>query len=646
MITVTAPDGTTVQFPDDTPMETIRQVMADNFPPPEAPTQRLRALGQGLTFGFADELAAMAQAPLSFAGISDSGAAYERALQGEREPMAQYRKDYPYSSLGWEMGGAMLPALVTGGASAAPSAARTASVLGSGLRAATAGAVGGAAYGYGTGEGGVAQRLAGAGAGAIGGGAIGGALGIAGGALAKYGIGKFINWVRSKVGDRMAGAVAAEVQRMAEQGGMTADEIIAGVASGRLMAENKTLNTMVRKFYSEGGPAGAEIKNVMGARPAETRTEAMSAMQGALTEPGNPLANRRASEQLTAEAERAAYGSAFGGMPSVPTDVLEILTAVANNAPEALKDAAKAARLKEGVTPFFREVDGRIEFTRQPSLEEAESVYRALRDQAGAAYREGRGSVGEGYKALGERLKGQLDVASPDLAAARADAATVRNARDAFVLGQQATTKTPDELALIVADIEKLGPDAVKAFRDGLATAIRGRMASPSAAPGTMRSLANEETGPGTALRMALPPGAADAVLGKVRTAEEAQAASSYVLGGSATAPTMAAPSIGGATNAAQDLASGMGGDLMAWARLVGGLAGDMQPRLTDAQRLEVARIVLSKDPALVERALKDNSLVGRLQTVTAQAIKQVIGAGVRGAAPVTPAYIDNMKAQ
>lgn len=606
----------------------------------QPPTQRLRALGQGAMLGFSDEAAAAAQHPISFAqsliGGGDDGKAYEVSLKQERDLLKQYRKDYPYSSLGWELGGAVVPALMSGGATAELSAARgIPAVVNAAARGLVGGAKSGAAYGFGSGEGGALNRAASAGVGAVMGGIGGAVVGTGAGAVKEVAARKVVDWVRNKFGNRMAGPVAAEIQRMAEQGGLSADEIVAGVASGRIMAENSTLNNMIRRFYSEGGPAGAEIKRVMSARPAETRATAMEEMQGALASPGNPLANQRTSEELTKAAEDAAYRAAFGATPEVPQNVTDILTRVARDAPEALKNAAQAARLKYGLKPFFTEKDdGSIAFTRMPSLAEAESVYRSLRDLSGAAYKGGQGDIGEGYKLMRDVVKSELDTASPLLRAARSEAAGVRNARDAFVAGQQAVSKSPDELALIVKDIEALGPDATAAFREGLVTSIRAGMSKPGAAPGLMRNLANEGTGPGTALRLALPQPEVGRVIGAVETAQGAQTAAKHVLEGSATAQTMLAPRVGGAVNAAQEVAQGASGDLMAWARLIGGIADRLQPRLTDAQRLEVARIVVSKDPQLVLNALKDTSMIGKLQSATAKALDQVVKGGARGAAP------------
>ena len=74
-------------------------------------------------------------------------------------------------------------------------------------------------------------------------------------------------------------------------------------------------------------------------------------------------------------------------------------------------------------------------------------------------------------------------------------------------------------------------------------------------------SRAAEQTGAGTALRLALPPGAAPAVTQNLGLAADAQRASGAILGGPQTPQTLLAPSVGGAVNVGQEDASGMGGD-------------------------------------------------------------------------------------
>jgi hypothetical protein len=157
-----------------------------------------------------------------------------------------------------------------------------------------------------------------------------------------------------------------------------------------------------------------------------------------------------------------------------------------------------------------------------------------------------------------------------------------------------------------------------------------------------MRGLANEETGPGTALRLALPQDKAASVVQKIGTAERAQGASKYVLEGPSTAQTLMAPRVGGAVNVAEEASSALDGGLMAWARLIGNAADNIRPGLSDNQRLEVARIVLSTDPALVARALKDDSAAAKLMEATSRAVDMVVRAGTRGSASGMNLMIDN----
>ena len=619
----------------------------------EPPTQRMRALAQGATMGFSDELIAAAQNPMAafsaLRGNTDgSSAAFDEAVKTERDALSQYRSDYPVSSIAWEAGGALAPLALspfTGGASgaaAAPTVGRLAAITGGAVRGAVSGAKYGAAYGVGTGEGGLTQEgilnrgLNGVEQGVVG--AIGGgALGAGGTAIKETVVNGFTNWVRNKAGDRMAGAVNAAIQKMAQDGGLTVDEVVEGVRNGSLMAENRSLTSMVRRFYAEGGPAGAEIKRTLTERPGATRAEALTEVQGSLGRPGNPVANRVVDEKAAKAAEDAAYEPAFAAMPAVPDNVVDILTDVGRRAPQALRNAVEVARVKGLPGDLVDEVDGKMVFTRAPSLEEAEMVYRQLRSMTNNAYKD-NAPLGEALKGLRDGVKTGLDAASDPLKAARALAAGIRDARDAYVAGQKAASQTPDELAVIIPEIEAKGGEVFAAFREGLLTSYRGGLSKPSAAPGMIRNMNNEGTGAGTALRMALPPGAAPAVTQKLQVADDAQAAYSNIVGGSQTAQTLMAPNINQGVSVAQDAVSGMGGDLMGWARLIGTLAGRANPGLTQAQRLEVARIVTSKDPELVLRALKDNSMIGKLQSLTDRAVAEITRVAPRAVAPAATA--------
>jgi hypothetical protein len=124
----------------------------------------MSAFGRGASFGFADEIAAGV-------GSMVEDRSYADILAGLRARDAGLREDFPKSSLGGEITGAV----------ASPVSKALIPVAGpslgvNALRGAASGAAAGGLYGFGTGEGGFENRLASGGLGALGGAVIGGAI--------------------------------------------------------------------------------------------------------------------------------------------------------------------------------------------------------------------------------------------------------------------------------------------------------------------------------------------------------------------------------------------------------------------------------------------------------------------------------------
>lgn len=150
------------------------------------PTNVARSVGQGLTFGFGDELVAGAGALL--------GGDYDKILASEREQIGGFQDKFPKTALGTEVGGAVLPTVaswlaspLTGGASGVTTTTATTARLapliskimggaGTAQRGAVVGGTQGALYGAGTATGDLMDR----GQGAVGGSIIGAPLGAVG----------------------------------------------------------------------------------------------------------------------------------------------------------------------------------------------------------------------------------------------------------------------------------------------------------------------------------------------------------------------------------------------------------------------------------------------------------------------------------
>lgn len=583
-----------------------------------APRERMRMLAQGTTLGGADEAEAAAIA-------TATGRPYEDVLNELRGRLKAYQEARPIESFLYEAGGAAIPAV--GAALLAPftGGASTAAVAPTLGRLAGMAALEGGAYAFGTGEGGFAERASrvpgGAATGAVGGTVLGGATRAAGGA-----VNALIDTTRRIVGNRGSSVVENEIQRLAQQTGKTADEIADDILNGRILAENETIKAAVRAYRAGGGEASTVISQAMIPRPTQTRTQAMDEMRKYLSDVAEPSAiqGQRRSEEAAKVAERAAYApfKTVDAPEDVSREVLSALEVV----PEAITEVNKMFRGLVAVTPSASGVGpANVTFTRPITLDEAERVRRAVSNAASSEYRGGFGGAGEAFSEVEQRLRGLLDVASPELGAARSTAAGVRAQRDAFESGQTALAGDVNETLFNFSKITD--PQKVEAYRAGLMAALEARAATGSR-QSMIRNLANPETKEGQILRAVMPQDALDDVLRRLETARASQVTTDYVLGGSPTSDTMMEAARRGSGLSFSDVTGVLSGSPDAMISVASNLAARFTRDLTDAERARVARILVSEDPELVRRAISDEGAMAAFQ----QRVQQLAAGATRGA--------------
>ena len=132
--------------------------------------------------------------------------------------------------------------------------------------------------------------------------------------------------------------------------------------------------------------------------------------------------------------------------------------------------------------------------------------------------------------------------------------------------------------------------------------------------------------------------------MARIERAAGSQAAASSILGGSQTAITGAQAARQGRDIGAGEVAEALTSpNVMNLMRLAGKFVQRSAPQLTDAQRQQVVRVLVSESPDVVRRALQDESGMMALQ----QAIDRILGAaqaGAQRAAPVVaPQLIERM---
>jgi len=192
-----------------------------------------RSVVQGLTFGFGEELEAGIKT--GFGLIGD----YDKEVTNLRKDIEDFQKTNPLLSLGGEVVGGVLPALIPGVGLA--TAARTAAGTGqAALRGAGVGAGYGAAYGAGTAEGDIGERLKGAGTGGLVGGAFGGAVPV---------VGRAFSAGTTRLADAfgVGGAKRAEqfadqkILQALEREGLTPDEAVVKLQKARDLGQEDLL---------------------------------------------------------------------------------------------------------------------------------------------------------------------------------------------------------------------------------------------------------------------------------------------------------------------------------------------------------------------------------------------------------------------
>lgn len=570
------------------------------------PTQRVRTALQGLSVGTADEIEARA---MSLA----TGRPYAEILEEVRSGIKAYQEARPYESMAYEAGGALAPALFTGGGSAPLTLGRVAgrSALGGGL------------YAFNTGEGDFLSRATRVPSGAIAGG-IGGMLGFKAGEYATKGLEALVDVARRTTGRKGASVVEREIQRLVERTGKSKEEIVRDLIDGKLVAENRTLAGAVKSLYNQSGPAAGIIKKALERRPQTARTATMSEVEEYLGSPSvttptgkreSALRQQATSEEATEAAEKAAYAKVKG--VNANNEVFIALASALEGAPEAgailLKRDKRLKGRNQNYKPLFRtDESGVVKFSRRPTLEEAEIIRRELRDLAGREGRGGEYTVASATKDLEQSLKAKLNDASTDLMDARTQAAAVRLNRDAFQEGREALSGDVNQRIIALEDKYLTDPDALAAYKAGFLTALQRKMTSNQRLS-LMRNLANEESAERAILGIILPEAQVEKIVRKASIAEDANVANQRILGNSITSEAQQAARDEGSV-ALGDVVSTAMGDPQALLRVTRSLVDRMGRGLNEAERAKVAEILVSDDPQFVARAISDERLIAQLQ--------------------------------
>ena len=634
----------------------------DEFDPDmaEKPSQLGRFVAQGATFGFADEIEAMAQS------MFDQDVDYTTARNEIRRKMADYAKDNGGKALAAEFAGA-IPGTVLAifGGPGTWSAAlanivnlaktgksifnagksvnsiiNTANKSGLATGAYTVGANEKEMFGDDANLGGYVEDAAsGYGVGA----ALGGGISLLAKPFSK-GVVYAIDKMRSGT-DKMSKVVRKELQRMVKKTGLTEEQIIQKVNDGEIIAENETLKFWIKSTMSSadsglpqktlmdtmsGTPATPVILNKAGeviedatkstpSRSKITRDELKDTMQESLGRGGvdDNLMKIHLLEDLEfRDIERIKYDKIFKENnfeldKATTNQVLRTIEGFADGA----EDINAMFRANGNLVPFYNKLDdGSIELIRQPTVQDAEIIYRSIRDKTDELYRNGKGNLGKAFQNIQDDLKKQIDLFSPELKAVREEAYQLRVARNGYEYGQKLLSQKPEAVSMML-EKHKDVPNFMQSIRDGFLVTLKN---TDQAAK--FRSIADDRTNLQKLILDIFPEDDVDKIISKANIATQSNNAQGY-LSGAAGSPTD--PLGKAAIDIAQNSAVS-GGDISSVVRPLIKIATDA--RIPEAQAMEIVKLITETNSDLVREALIDANAMNTLQKLMDEFITKMIG--------------------
>lgn len=564
---------------------------------------KIRLIGAGLTFNTADEL---------FAGFKSviSDKSYDELVNIERQLLRNARdKD---GSLKYEMAGGVAPALVmlpfTGGASVPITMGRI---------ALTSGATG-LAYSLGDKEGDIGERISENVPELVTDTAVSAAAGpilAKGTQLLASGIQKLSQPIIDKIKGQLGKKVEDEVIRIAQSGGLTADEVISGVATGKTFAElNPEVATEIRAIYAKGGgQTGTKIRQSLETREKENVGNVVKNLQKGLApkkSEGNILDMVQKSTKELKKLESDNYKSVFQQGSNLSDAELDniVLDVVNKYKPAKLTNDINTVLKAEGLPKLFNKTDKGIELTGNVNLETGEQIYRIIRDTSLGLFKAGKNTEANAVKNLGLAIKNKLDSISPDLKATRAKWSEIEDASNLFKEGSKLLGKNADEAEIEINAVTKLNnPKLLESYREGIAQSIRNKIsASPTGKSAFIRRLNNPESKERIIIQKIFPANQINNLIKGVDIASGSMMAKGKILGGSPTQITAERGKNIGTVEDASNLVNAIGGDLFAGGRLLRKFFPSATSQLTPKQLEQVTDLVITQDKDLLTKALNN----------------------------------------
>lgn len=422
--------------------------------PVESLEQGLRAARQGLSFGFADELAGLGAGAKALVTGGDAGEAYTTERDRERALSRQFAQDYPAANVLGQVGGGLVTA-----AAPARAVAAAPSFLSRLGRAIPTGAAYGGVAGLGAGEGDVEQQVGSTAQGALIGAVAAPVVtaGLAG--VSRLGsliperfipgrgvVQQTVNVPVQPGAAAQAGAVPSQVPVQVDARGRALDLVAetvrrSGVTPEQIEAQlirNEQLGAkpeILADFLGDQGGRRLFTTRTLGGEGATAATERLAArgegtaarvsedVQRATSQRGQSLTQLEDRIDTRRRMGNTLYQRAFQhGEVSSPDTLALLQNPRVAQTMKAAEDRAAAAADFRGDPSFqrlFREGEAGPELARNPTVADIHRLKTSLDDDIRQAYNAGEGQLGRALKDFKDRIVSNLENEVPAYRKAR-----------------------------------------------------------------------------------------------------------------------------------------------------------------------------------------------------------------------------------
>ena len=455
--------------------------------------------------------------------------------------------------------------------------------------------------------------------------------------------------VSRKIRGQLVKPVEDKLIEIASSARISVDELIAALAIGKTIPEvSQEIARNVRGLYALGGEPGGIISKAVTDRADKGVKETIGSLEKGLVSQEkigkNLLEDVNLTEKQLLAKESASYKEIFDANKDLANPELNktVMTALNSYEPKQVISTINATLKAKGLPPLFKVTKGKIELIGNVNLEQGDIIYRTLRDVSKDLFKT-KPTLANNVKDLSLLVKNKVDEISPTLKATRDSYGKIKNNRIAYDTGYKLFSKR-----LSVAEselnqfIKSADQDALTTLKLGISQSIKDVIANNpnTSKPALIKRLSNPESKDFLLISKLFNKNEFDNLIKGADITSGSLMAKNQILGQSQTAPTLKRIEKTLTVSDGVLAAEALNGNFYAGASFIKKLFPQQTKELNEKQLIDLAKLIVTEDRALLTKALTNAEAREALFQKTQRLVNELIKLETRFVAQQTPQII------